>query len=227
MSQPRRTQAERSAQMRKRLLEATLSCLASEGYAGSTVSKIVERAQVSRGAPVHHYPSKAALIEAAAEFMIHRIYAELGRVVLSLPASPHHLEDIILGCWRSVFGKQENAAMLELMLASRHDEELALMMRRLWTVGYDTLKLATQHYFEPLQEDAQPLQLMTLTQWLLRGMSLDLHLVHDTAIFEHFIKLWVRLLATQMRPRQDIQGPPPRPAFWDTPLREIDVQQRR
>ncbi len=223
MSQPRRTQAERSAQMRKRLLEATLSCLASEGYAGCTVSKIVAQAQVSRGAPVHHYPSKAALIEAAAEYMIHSIYAELGRVVLSLPDSDQHLEDIILGCWRSVFGKRENAAMLELMLASRHDEELAQMMRRLWTVGYDTLKLATHHYFEPLHPEDHPLQLMTLTQWLLRGMSLDLHLVHDPAIFEHFLKLWVRLLAAHMRPRQGIQNPPPRPAFWDTPLRDIEV----
>jgi len=62
---PRRTQAERSEAMRTRLIEATLQCLETEGYAGTTVTKIVEAAQVSRGAPVHHFPSKAALIAAA------------------------------------------------------------------------------------------------------------------------------------------------------------------
>lgn len=211
----RRTQAERSAQMRQRLMEATLDCLEQEGYAGTTVSRIVDRAQVSRGAPVHHFPSKAALIAAAAEWLIRRLYAQLGQAILELPESDHRLEDIILRCWRKVFGRRENAAMLELMLASRHDPELADMMRNLWTAGYNTIKVAADHYFEPLHPEDNVRHWMTLTQWLLRGMSLDLHLVNDPQIFEHFIVLWTRLLATQLRPRPGVSGPPPRPAQWD------------
>ena len=60
----RRSQVERSEAMRQRLIEATLQCLVNDGYAGTTISKIVDAAQVSRGAPVHHFTSKAALIEA-------------------------------------------------------------------------------------------------------------------------------------------------------------------
>ena len=56
--------------MRKRLLEATLQSLAEDGYAGSTLSSIVRRAGVSRGAQVHHYPNKQALMLDAAEDLL-------------------------------------------------------------------------------------------------------------------------------------------------------------
>jgi len=66
----RRTQTERSEAMRQRLINATVTCLANEGYAGTTVSKIISPADVSRGAPMHHIPTKARRLEATAEFLI-------------------------------------------------------------------------------------------------------------------------------------------------------------
>ncbi|MGC1150849.1 MAG: TetR/AcrR family transcriptional regulator, partial [Mycobacterium sp.] len=39
----RRTQAERSAAMRTRLLDATIECLVSYGYAGTTTPRVAER----------------------------------------------------------------------------------------------------------------------------------------------------------------------------------------
>lgn len=217
----RRTQAERSEAMRTRLIEATLDCLESDGYTGTTVSKIVQRAKVSRGAPVHHFPSKAALIEAAAETLVRRIYIQLGHAISLIGDSNNRLEDIILHSWRSVFGARENAVMLELMVASRHDEEMAAMMRKLWKVGYGTIRAAADHYFEALNEGDSVAQLMSLTQWLMRGMMLDGHLITNKNIFEHFLKLWCRLLSLHMRPRAGVITPPPKPEFWESSLSEI------
>ena len=45
-----------------RLLEATVDCLVEHGWAGTTTTLIAERAGVSRGAQLHHYPTKAALV---------------------------------------------------------------------------------------------------------------------------------------------------------------------
>ncbi|MBV8062134.1 MAG: TetR family transcriptional regulator, partial [Nevskia sp.] len=42
----RRTQAERSDAMRRRLLAATVDSLAEDGYAGTTLSSVVRRAGV-------------------------------------------------------------------------------------------------------------------------------------------------------------------------------------
>ncbi len=51
--------------MRGRIIQAVLTCLEKDGYAGTTVSRIIEVAGVSRGAPLHHFASKAAMIAAA------------------------------------------------------------------------------------------------------------------------------------------------------------------
>src|SRR5215470_16496508 len=63
----RRTQAERSAATQARLLDAALQCLVELGYAGTTTTVVAERAGVSRGAQLHHFPTRAALVAAAVE----------------------------------------------------------------------------------------------------------------------------------------------------------------
>jgi AcrR family transcriptional regulator len=60
-----RTQQERSAAMRRRLLDATVECLVRHGYAGTTTTKVTELAGVTRGAQVHHFPTRADLVAAA------------------------------------------------------------------------------------------------------------------------------------------------------------------
>ena len=46
----RRSQAERSAETKRRLLEATIDCIVERGYARTTTSEIVSRAGLTRGA---------------------------------------------------------------------------------------------------------------------------------------------------------------------------------
>ncbi|MGN6472734.1 MAG: helix-turn-helix domain-containing protein, partial [Mycobacteriales bacterium] len=46
----RRSQAERTEQMRTRLLDATIHCLAESGYGRMSTNDVVRRARVSRGA---------------------------------------------------------------------------------------------------------------------------------------------------------------------------------
>lgn len=222
----RRTQTERSEAMRSRLVEATLDCLETEGYAGTTISKIVERAQVSRGAPVHHFPSKDALIEAAAEQLIRRLYIQLGHAMKRTGESEDRLRDIIINCWKEVFGTRESTVLLELMIASTHDEQLARAMHKLWAAGNSVLSNAAGHYLEPLSPDDNVRQLMILTQWLLRGMSMDRHLVDGEHVFEHFLTLWSRMLALHIRAKPGITQPPPRPELWDSTLVDLPAKNK-
>lgn len=61
----RRTQAERSAATRARIIAATVDCLVEVGHAGTTTLEVQRRADVSRGALLHHFPSRAELLVAA------------------------------------------------------------------------------------------------------------------------------------------------------------------
>src|SRR5512139_2301251 len=65
---PREPQQDRSRITRQRLLEAAIDCLASMGWAGTTVAVVAERAGVSRGAAQHHFRTREELVTAAVEY---------------------------------------------------------------------------------------------------------------------------------------------------------------
>ena len=55
--------------MRPRLLEATVDCLVEHGWSGTTTTLVSRRAGVSRGAQLHHFPTKNDLVVAAVEHL--------------------------------------------------------------------------------------------------------------------------------------------------------------
>lgn len=213
----RRTQTERSEAMRQRLIDAALKCLQTDGYAGTTVSRIIEEAEVSRGAPLHHFPSKSALIAAAAEQLIKRIYIQMGRAVQRLEKSDNRLHDLIYASWKEVVNQPEHVMLSELLQASQRDAELAAIIQKLWTAGYMTLGAAAQHYLEPLGEKDDVHELMVLTQWVLRGMALDMHIVASPTLYDRYLRLWSHVLADHLRAR-DVNEPPPKPELWNAGL---------
>ncbi|MCK9250891.1 MAG: TetR/AcrR family transcriptional regulator [Solirubrobacteraceae bacterium] len=119
----RRTQEERRAATRTALLDATIACLVEHGYAGATTTRIVERAGVSRGAQVHHYPTKAALVVAALERLAVRRTAEAADELRGLKAGPDRVDALLDALWETHAGPLFVAA-LELWTAARTDAEL-------------------------------------------------------------------------------------------------------
>ena len=63
----RRTQTERRAETRGRLLDATIESLIEAGYAATTIRAVTERAGVSVGAQSHHFPHRVDLVASAFE----------------------------------------------------------------------------------------------------------------------------------------------------------------
>ena len=88
MTSVRRSQAERSATTREALLDAAIACLIEEGYASTTTSRVAERAGVSRGAHLHHFQTRTALVGAAVEQLARRWLGELRDASEALPDGP-------------------------------------------------------------------------------------------------------------------------------------------
>src|SRR5512139_3046839 len=61
----RRTQEERSAATQRALLDAAVECLIDGGHQGFSTTVVADRAGVSRGAQLHHFPTRASLVSAA------------------------------------------------------------------------------------------------------------------------------------------------------------------
>ncbi|MGH9137946.1 MAG: TetR/AcrR family transcriptional regulator [Acidimicrobiales bacterium] len=119
----RRTQAERVDAMRARLLDATIELLAKNGWARLSTNDVVRRARVSRGALAHHFPTKAALMEAAAERLIEQRAAEFETVFLALSPEQRTVDHALDLLW-SYFQGPAFAAMLELTVAARTNRDL-------------------------------------------------------------------------------------------------------
>lgn len=63
----RRSNPERSADMRKRLIVTARRLFVAQGYAAASTPAIVEEAGVTRGALYHHFPDKQAIFQAVIE----------------------------------------------------------------------------------------------------------------------------------------------------------------
>src|SRR5689334_5886388 len=119
----RRTQAERTATTRARLLDAALECLVELGYGGTTTTEVADRAGVSRGAQLHHFPTRAALVAAAAEHLYARLTADYQAGFAALSPRADRLRAAVDLLW-SMFTRRHFAAVGELYTAARTDAEL-------------------------------------------------------------------------------------------------------
>jgi AcrR family transcriptional regulator len=120
---PRRTQEERSATTRALLLDATIDCLFELGYASTTTTEIVKRAGLSRGAQLHHFPTKAELVTTAVDHLFARRTEEFRNAFAEFPDGVDRAAAAIDLLWSMVSG-ETFYAWLELMVAARTDADL-------------------------------------------------------------------------------------------------------
>ena len=67
MNPPRRTQEERREATRDAIISAAMILVAERGVEASTLADVAERAGLSKGALMHHFEGKEAIIDAALE----------------------------------------------------------------------------------------------------------------------------------------------------------------
>ena len=120
---PRRSQAERSASTRALLMDATTAVLVEKGYAGATTAEIETRAGVSRGARLHHFPTKAALMAAAVAHIYSRETRNYARAMEQMGESERDFRAGYRLLWQT-YSEPAHAAVLEIYLAARSDSEL-------------------------------------------------------------------------------------------------------
>ncbi len=125
---PRLTQDERSAETRRRLLDAAIVCLIERGYANTTTSEIAERAGLSRGAQLYHFPRKEELLASAVERLIHLRFAEIREKVSQITSQRDRRAATIDLLWEMCSGRLASA-WTELVVASRTDTYLREAVR--------------------------------------------------------------------------------------------------
>lgn len=115
---------ERSVATRAALLDAALECLVERGYAATTTIETARRAGVSRGAQLHHFPTKAELLTTAVEHLFDRRRAEFVNALALVDPASDRLDAAVDLLW-SLFQGPVFVAWTELWVAARTDPALA------------------------------------------------------------------------------------------------------
>ncbi|HEY2205575.1 MAG TPA: helix-turn-helix domain-containing protein [Pseudonocardia sp.] len=122
-----RTQEQRSGSTRSLILDAAVECLVAEGYERTTTVTVQARAGVSRGRLLHHFPSRAALLVAAAHHLADSRIQEMERWIAEWsPGSPSGAARVDRATellW-STFTQPYFWAAMELWTAARTDDDL-------------------------------------------------------------------------------------------------------
>jgi len=118
---------ERSVATRAALLDAAIDCLVERGYAATTTIETARRAGLSRGAQLHHFPTKAELLAAAVEHLFDRRRAEFLEAFEAIHPKADRLDAALDLLW-SMFQGPAFVAWAELWVAARTDPELAAVV---------------------------------------------------------------------------------------------------
>ena len=117
----RRTQAERSETMRARILTAAVTCLFEHGYGATTTVSVAATAGVSRGAMLHHFPSKADLMLAALSHILDLDAANFQRAADGID-DPWERYAALPDLRLSTASQPAGVAFMEIMVGARSDE---------------------------------------------------------------------------------------------------------
>jgi AcrR family transcriptional regulator len=121
-----RTQQQRRDETRRALLDAAVESLIEVGFARTTTLEVQRRANVSRGALLHHFPAKTELLVAAVDHLAEMRARELKMLAAALPderAGRARTEAVLELLWQCFSGTFFQVAM-ELRTAARTDPEL-------------------------------------------------------------------------------------------------------
>ena len=168
---PQRTQSERRATTRAALLEAALECLVEYGYAGTTTGRVCERAGVSRGAYLHHFGTRAALVAAALTELAERREEEFQAPVSNLPDGAERIEKALDLLWTWFTGWLFEASV-DLAVAARTDAQLRELLVPIERDFNQSTLLRCREMFARGRDDTSVDQLIGMALGTVRGLAI-------------------------------------------------------
>ncbi len=184
--------------MRQRLLEATVELLVERGWSGTSTTLVSKRAGVSRGAQLHHFPTKNDLVLAAVGHLSEVRSEELASAATRLPRGKRRTR-AVLEMLAEHFTSPVFTAALELWVAARTDATLHAAVGPLeHRIGRDihrrTVELLGVDESRPGNRE-----LVQATLDLVRGLGLANTITDDAKRRKRILDQWARTLDAQLR----------------------------
>lgn len=186
----RRTQTERSAETQGKILAVTLDLVEEVGLRDTTTLLVAERAGVSRGALLHHFPSKTLLLQECYRTMLRQATEDIRAMAVAIDDGKLDIDGFLDALWE-IFSGRVFAVTLEFITAARTDADIMTAVRSVATEFNTALDEIWERFLvrSPLAP-ADRRQALTATLCLLRGMGVQFAWRVDPAYFDGLLEFW-------------------------------------
>lgn len=186
---------ERKSELARRTIcEATIECLAELGYCETSISRVVAKAGVSKGALQHHFPSKEDLMASTASYLLAR------PVEFSSRDASINIRERLRAFWERMTNTRAYLALLEILIAARTDRVLQARI----AAGLKTsIREIDEHFLPTLgtledREQDDVLLLMTANRCLMRGLLVESQYGISEARQREVLERWFDMLAPEL-----------------------------
>jgi AcrR family transcriptional regulator len=172
-SQERTWQQTKSSRTRRAILDAAVDCFYELGYFNTTTEHIARKAGVSRGAMLHHFPTRFDLIAAAVEHINQIRLAMFTREETEIQSGAEHsrIEEGIDAYWRQL-NTPAFIVFTELRIAARTDKDLEQVLIPALKAYDKAWYQAVSSVFPDLALSEAFARTNYMTQYLLEGMAM-------------------------------------------------------
>lgn len=194
-----RTQQQRREETRRALLDAAVESLIEVGFARTTTLEVQRRADVSRGALLHHFPSKAELLVAAVDHLAEMRAREMKAFASQLPPdvsgdAGNERTDMVLSLLWQCFSGTFFKVSMELRTAARTDAELRPVLTVAERLLRDRIVAQSRTLFgRAVAEHPNLERALDMTLQLMIGCAMSSVLHGETSRLDDLIDDWKAL----------------------------------
>ncbi len=189
-SPQRRSQAERTQQMRQKLIDGAVTLLAQKRYAGFRIAEVASVAGVSRGAQSHHFHFKDDLAIEAQEAIYKRSTERSMALIEATRKEPSALLKALVKDSTEFFLGEDFYISLDLLMVGA-DSPLGVAVKRLARQYRLAVEQAWLDAFVAAGSDpdlAEDVVLLTFS--IARGMSIRKLMSGESKSFARLMRLW-------------------------------------
>jgi AcrR family transcriptional regulator len=183
MRNPQTLQEKKSKSTRNLILDSAIECLYEEGYSATSTALIAAKAGLSRGAMMHHYPTKIDLITALIEHLNEKRKFAYSQLVASIPDTKRLEQEAGIEAYWELLTSKESIALKELRNAARTDNQYSEILRQATREIENEWRDFVLTLFPEWKNKPDQFNLaMDLTQFLMEGMAM--HHINGSKTFK-------------------------------------------
>jgi AcrR family transcriptional regulator len=190
----RRTQAERTAATRTAILKAAANLIRRRGYARFRTAEVASEAGLSRGAQLHHFPTKDSLVVATLEYVFEQAQV-LSRRRAAAVNRPRDLIEAVIEDAREFFFSEHFMVAIDIVLSTSTDQAVR---KQILEISRKARRPVETAWTEALAASGVPASvsadIVALTLSLVRGMALRTLWDNDPKWFDELFAVWRRMI---------------------------------